>query len=166
MSLSSRAGLEIFCLEYLFVPLLVTPQVGKAVGETKAVLESQMKQLMAQLDENNEQIKSQERITIVLKEENQMLQEQKILAQQEIKNKDIEKDSLIQQLALSQTEKMHAVTEAEKSKLQLARADQDILDMKKLIKELNSKIELLTQEKFEAQKKAAVAEAQCEQFRK
>jgi len=103
---------------------------------------------------------------ILLREEERLLQEQMVLAQQDIKNKEIEKDNLTQQLALLQNEKMLAVTDAEKSKLQLARADQDNSDMKEQLKELHSKIDLLTQEKFEAEKRAAVAEVQCEQFRK
>ena len=101
-----------------------------------------------------------------LKEENRLLQEQMVLKHQDIKNKEVEKGILTQQLTLLQNEKLLAVTEAEKSKLQLARADQDNSDMKEQIKELQNKIELLTQGKFEAEKKAAVAEAQCEQYRK
>lgn len=121
---------------------------------------------MAQLDENNEQIKGQEQTITRLNEEHQTLQERMIMAQQDIKNRETEKDNLTQQLALSQNEKMLAITESEKSKLQLVRADQDVMGMKEQIKELSSKIESLTQAKYEAEKKTAVSEAKCEQFGK
>jgi small-conductance mechanosensitive channel len=60
---------------------------------------------------------------------------------------------LKQKLDDAQKEKMLAVTDAAKSKLQLEGADLDNQEMKEQIKTLQARIEGLTEEKYEAEKK-------------
>ena len=48
--------------------------------------------------------------------------------------------------------------------LGLERADDDLRDMKVQIKDLQKRVDLLTQEKYEAEKNAAVAEAKFDQL--
>lgn len=139
-------------------------EVGKAVSEAKALLESQLNQMASHLEEANEQLTEQEKSIEILQEENSALKDKMMLAQQAAGDFESANKDLKHKLDDAQKEKMLAVTDAAKSKLQLERSDQDNHEMKEQIKSLQSRIDLLTQEKYEAEKLAAVAEAKFEQL--
>ena len=139
-------------------------EVGRAVGEAKAVLEAQLQQITEHLDEANEKLTEQEKEIEDSSEMVRDLKEKLVLANQMIKDNDVANHDLIEKLKAITEEKILAITDAAKSKLQLDRTDIDNKEMKQLIKALQIRVDSLTSEKFDAEKRAAVAEAKFDQL--
>ena len=139
-------------------------EIGKAVGDAKAALETQLQQMTSHLEEANEKLKEQEQLIDDSSEQLIELKEKLVQSNQIIKDDEVSNHDLKQKLESSIQEKILAITDAAKSKLQLERADDDLRDMKVQIKDLQKRVDLLTQEKYEAEKNAAVAEARFDQL--
>jgi chromosome segregation ATPase len=139
-------------------------EIGRAVSEAKAALEVQLQQIAAHLEEANEKLTEQEKEIEDSTEMLRDLKEKQALAHQINKDCEIANHKLTEKLKSATEEKILAITDAAKSKLQLDRTDQDNKEIKQQIKELQLRVDSLTTEKFEAEKRAAVAEAKFEQL--
>lgn len=142
----------------------ILSEVGRAVGETRAALETQLQQLTTHLEEANERLNEQEK---TIEENSEIIRDSKeklTLAQQISKDHEFLSRELSDKLELAIKEKTLAITDAAKSKLQLERSDKDNAEMKQQIRELQSKVEALTSDKYEAEKRSAVAEAKFDQL--
>jgi chromosome segregation ATPase len=139
-------------------------EVGRAVSEAKAALEAQLQQIAAHLEEANEKLTEQEKEIEDGTEMLRDLKEKQALAHQINKDCEITNHKLTEKLKSATEEKILAITDAAKSKLQLDRTEQDNKENKQRIQELQLRVDSLTTEKFEAEKRAAVAEAKFEQL--
>lgn len=139
-------------------------EVGRAVREAKEALETQLKQVSDQLEEANEKLAEQEKTIEENSETLRDLKEKLVLAQQISKDHENTHRNLSDKLESAIKEKTSAITDAAKSKLQLERADSDNQEMKQQIKELQTRVESLISEKYEAEKLAAVAKAKFDQL--
>ena len=139
-------------------------EVGRAVGDAKAVLEAQLQQMTAHLDEANEKLTEQEKTIEDSSETLRDLKEKLALSHQINKDNETALRELDEKLKSAVEEKILAITDAAKSKLQLDRTDLDNKEMKQQIKELQSRVDSFTSEKFDAEKRAAVAEAKFDQL--
>ena len=139
-------------------------EVGRAVGEAKAVLETQLQQITEHLGEANERLTEQEKEIEESSEMVRDLKEKLVLANQMNKEHESANRDLSEKLKSAIEEKILAITDAAKSKLQLDRTDIDNKEMKEQIKELLTRVDSLTSEKFAAEKSAAVAEAKFDQL--
>lgn len=139
-------------------------EVGRAVGEAKTVLEAQLQQMTAHLDEANEKLTEQENEIENNSEQLLDIKEKLVLANQMNKEHEITYRDLSEKLESAIKEKILAITDAAKYKLQLDRTDLDNKEMKQQIKELQTRIDSLTSEKYDAEKRAAVAEAKFDQL--
>lgn len=139
-------------------------EVGRAVSEAKTALETQLQQVSDHLEEANEKLTEQEKMIEESSETVRDLKEKLVLAQQISKEHENAHRDLGDKLESAIKEKTLAITDAAKSKLQLERADLDNRDMKQQIKELQTRVDSLTSEKYEAEKQAAVAKAKFDQL--
>jgi len=144
----------------------ILSEIGRFVAEAKSALEKQVVQLTAHLDEANAQLTEQEKTVCSLKEEATALKDKLMLAEQSISDLESVTQVCKQQLEDTRNEQGLAVTDAAKSKLQLERADKDLLELKEHNKALQAQLNEITKEKYEAEKRAAVVEAKFEQFLK
>lgn len=142
----------------------ILSEIGRFVAEAKSALEQQVVQLNAHLNEANAQLTKQEQEISLLKEEADTLKDKLMLAAQSISDLEASTQDCKHQLANAQKGKELAVTDATKSKLQLERADKDLLELKELNKRLQAQLNEITKEKYEAEKRAAVVEAKFEQL--
>ena len=141
----------------------VLAEIGKAVDETKMALEKQLRQVTEQLDEANEQLSVQEAAIVELQNELANTKEKLALSKKSVDDLQSEQKNMVAQLETAQKEKVLAITDAAKSNLQLERSDKDNAEFKTRIKELQEKVETLSAEKYDAEKRAAVAEAKFQQ---
>ncbi len=138
-------------------------EIGMAVEETKTMLEKQLRQVTGQLDEANEQLSALEVVIVELQNEAADTKEKLAISKKNIDDLHSEQKNTLAQLETAQKEKVLAITEAAKFNLQLERSDKDNAEFKVVIKELQGKLDKLNGEKFEAEKRAAVAEAKFQQ---
>lgn len=142
----------------------ILSEVGRAVGEAKLALESQLQQATEHLQEANEKLAEQEKTIKAQSQAIDALKEQAVQSQQIIKGYEAASQDLKKALESVEREKSSALSDAAKSKQLFERADHDISELKENLKELQKRIDSLTSEKYEAQKRAAVSEAKFEQI--
>lgn len=142
----------------------VLAEIGKAVDETKIALEKQLRQVTEQLDEANEQLSAQEAAIADLQNDFANSKEKLAISKKGVDDLQSELKNMAAQLDTAQKEKVLAITEAAKSNLQLERSDKDNAEFKVKIKELQEKVDALSAEKYDAEKRAAVAEAKFQQI--
>lgn len=141
-------------------------EIGRSVLEATTGFEKQIAEFSTHLDEANAQLSEQEKAIALLNDEAVALKEKLMLAQQSMSDLESANQTCLHKLDAAQKEMVLAVTDAAKSKLQLERADKDLLELKENNKTLQEQLKELTKEKFEAEKRAAVIEAKFEQLLK
>ncbi len=152
-------------------------EFGRMVQATREKLESELAQERQQIKEANELLREAESRIAALEIQYQSEKEhasEKILtlekqlagSHERITDQQHQLDKLEQQLKESITAQEFARTETAKSKLQLERADKDVIKAEKQVGDLEIKITELQQRAHQAEIKAAVAEARVAELEK
>lgn len=142
----------------------ILSEVGRAVGEAKLALESQLQQAIEHLQEANEKLAEQEKTIEAQSQVIEGLKEETVQSQQIVKGFEAATRELKKALESAEREKSAALNDGVKSKQLFERADADIREFKQNLKELQKIIDSITSDKYEAEKRAAVAEAKFEQL--
>jgi chromosome segregation ATPase len=132
----------------------ILAEVGKAVTETKILLETQLSQTSDQLDEAHEALAKQEKELEEAAQEIKQLN-QALFVKERLEAQHAEK---IQALGDKLEKFVHAVHEADK---RAAIANESLAKQEKILQALEEKLAQSIQAQHEADKRAAIAEARC-----